>query len=61
MTRKEIELAALLFRKSYYDGDMPEIERKKAILALSAAQAFYEEANKKRKQSFFERLFKKRK
>lgn len=58
MTRKEIELAALLFRKSYYDGDMTDIERKKAICALSAARAFYEEANKKRKQSFLKRLFK---
>lgn len=57
MTRKEIELAALLFRKSYYDGDMPDIERKKAMLALSAARAFYEEANKQRKQSFFKRIF----
>lgn len=57
MTRKEIELAALLFRKSYYDGDMPDIERKKAMRALSAARAFYEEANKQRKQSFFKRIF----
>lgn len=58
MTREEIELAALLFRKSYYDGDMPDIRRLKAKSALSAAKVFYEEANKKRKQSFLKRLFK---
>lgn len=57
MTRKEIELAALLFRKSYYDGDMAGIRRLKAKSALSAAKVFYEEANKKSKQSFFKRIF----
>lgn len=58
MTRKEIELAALLFRKSYYDGDTAGIRLLKAKRALSAAKVFYEEANKKRKQSFLKRLFK---
>lgn len=46
-TNKEIELAAKLFHQSYYDGDLDEVRRIKAVRALHAAKVFYEEAAKR--------------
>ena len=57
--RKEIvDLAKVLFSKSYYCNDDDLTTKNKALYALYAAKTFYEMADKKtKKQSLFQKLF----